>query len=107
MLSAEHRTDIEWIHGVAESVPKPDASFDFAISEYGAAIWADPYVWIPEAHRLLRPGGELVFLGNSPLSQICRPSPTASPKSASTTPISAYIASIGPTSKTMAASIST
>ena len=47
MLSAEHRTDIEWIHGVAESVPKPNASFDFAISEYGAAIWADPYVWIP------------------------------------------------------------
>ncbi|HJP32532.1 MAG TPA: bifunctional GNAT family N-acetyltransferase/class I SAM-dependent methyltransferase [Candidatus Latescibacteria bacterium] len=72
-LAAEHAVDIEWIHGVAESVPKPDASFDFAISEYGAAIWADPYVWIPEAHRLLRPGGELVFFGNTPWSHVCTP----------------------------------
>jgi hypothetical protein len=32
--------------------------------EYGAAIWCDPYRWIPEAARLLRPGGELLFLGN-------------------------------------------
>jgi SAM-dependent methyltransferase len=34
------------------------------VSEYGASIWADPYLWIPEAARLLRPGGELVFLTN-------------------------------------------
>jgi len=26
----------------AEFVPYPDESFDFAISEYGAAFWADP-----------------------------------------------------------------
>ena len=52
------------ILGNAENVPLPDASFDFAISEYGAAIWADPYKWIPEAARLLRPGGQLMFLGN-------------------------------------------
>ncbi len=52
------------ILGNAEAVPLPDASFDVAISEYGAAIWADPYKWIPEAARLLRPGGELMFLGN-------------------------------------------
>jgi len=43
------------------------------ISEYGAAIWADPYRWIPEAARLLRPGGELVFLGNSTLLMLCVP----------------------------------
>jgi SAM-dependent methyltransferase len=61
------------MHGDAESVPYPDASFDFAISEYGAAIWCDPYVWIPEAHRLLRPGGVLAFLGNSTLSALCSP----------------------------------
>ena len=42
----------------------PTRSFDLAISEYGAAIWADPYKWIPEAARLLRPGGQLIFLGN-------------------------------------------
>ncbi|HST66681.1 MAG TPA: methyltransferase domain-containing protein, partial [Mycobacteriales bacterium] len=50
-----------------------DASFDFAISEYGAAIWCDPYEWIPEAARLLRPGGRLVFLGNHTLLQLCAP----------------------------------
>lgn len=73
MLAGEYKLEIEWIHGVAEQVPKADASFDFAISEYGAAIWSDPYVWIPEAHRLLRPGGELVFFGNSPWAHMCTP----------------------------------
>ena len=53
--------------GNAESTPFDDESFDLAISEYGAAIWCDPYKWIPEAARILRPGGSLVFLGNSTL----------------------------------------
>ncbi|MGI9333132.1 MAG: class I SAM-dependent methyltransferase [Gammaproteobacteria bacterium] len=72
-LRAKHRLDIELIHGNAEVVPKPDASFDFAISEYGAALWADPYLWVPEAHRLLRCGGRLVFLSCHPLALICSP----------------------------------
>ena len=55
------------LQGDAERVPYPDASFDIAISEYGASIWCDPYAWIPEAARLLRPGGELVFMVNSDL----------------------------------------
>ena len=50
--------------GNAEDLPFPDASFDLAISEYGASIWCDPYLWIPEAARVLRPGGHLVFLVN-------------------------------------------
>lgn len=68
-----HGLHITLLHGNAESVPYPDASFDFAISEYGAAIWCDPYLWIPEAHRLLRPGGRLVFLGGHPLTVLCTP----------------------------------
>jgi SAM-dependent methyltransferase len=64
-MQQEHGLEFPLIHGNAESVPLPDASFDLAISEYGAAIWADPYRWIPEAARLLRPGGRLRFLGNS------------------------------------------
>jgi len=72
-LSREHGVQIELLHGNAESVPCPDASFDFAISEYGAAIWCDPHVWIPEAHRLLRPGGDLVFLATTPLATITMP----------------------------------
>ncbi len=49
----------------------PDASFDLVLSEYGASIWVDPYRWIPEAARLLRPGGRLVFLRNSTLVILC------------------------------------
>lgn len=72
-LAGQYGIELELIHGNAERVDRPDASFDFAISEYGAAIWCDPYVWIPEAHRLLVPGGELVFLGNHILCSICSP----------------------------------
>ena len=61
------------VQGVGEQVPLRAASFDLVISEYGAAIWADPYRWIPEAARLLRPGGELVFLANSALLMLCVP----------------------------------
>jgi SAM-dependent methyltransferase len=49
----------------AEQPPLADGAFDLAISEYGASIWCDPYAWIPEAARLLRPGGRLIFLVNS------------------------------------------
>jgi SAM-dependent methyltransferase len=53
-------------------VPLPDVSFDLVHSEYGAAIWADPYKWVPEAARLLRPGGRLVFMRNSTLVILCQ-----------------------------------
>ena len=69
----EFGIDFPLILGNAEDVPLPDASFDLAISEYGAAIWADPYKWIPEAARLLRPGGQLIFLGNGTIFMLCVP----------------------------------
>jgi SAM-dependent methyltransferase len=61
------------IHADAERVPLKDGTFDVVISEYGASIWCDPYCWIPEAARLLRPGGELVFLGNGNILMLCVP----------------------------------
>lgn len=67
-LADEHGIDLELIHGNAELVPYADESFDFAVSEYGVAIWADPHKWIPEAHRVLKSGSRLVFLGNHPLT---------------------------------------
>jgi SAM-dependent methyltransferase len=51
----------------------PDASADLVVSEYGASIWVDPYRFVPEAARLLRPGGRLVFMCNSTLSILCVP----------------------------------
>jgi SAM-dependent methyltransferase len=51
----------------------PDASCDLVLSEYGASIWVDPFRWIPEAARLLRPNGRLVFLRNSTLVILCSP----------------------------------
>ncbi len=72
-LQAKHGIEFPLIHGNAESVPRPDESFDFAISEYGVCIWADPAKWVPEAARLLRPGGRLVFLMNSHLLDLTMP----------------------------------
>ena len=61
------------IHADAEQTPLTSESFDLAISEYGACLWCDPHRWVPEAARLLRPGGRLIFLTNSPLAVICMP----------------------------------
>jgi SAM-dependent methyltransferase len=72
-MQAEFSLEFPLVEAVAEDVPLPDGSFDLAVSEYGASIWADPYRWIPEAARLLRPGGRLVFLRNSTLVILCQP----------------------------------
>ncbi len=72
-LQRAHGVDFPLLHGNAEAVPLPDASFDLAISEYGASIWCDPYLWIPEAARLLRPGGQLIFLVNGVLAALTVP----------------------------------
>jgi SAM-dependent methyltransferase len=72
-LQAEHGLDFPLIEASAEAVPLADASFDLALSEYGASIWCDPYRWVPEAARLLRPGGRLVFLVNGTILMLCAP----------------------------------
>ena len=54
-------------------MPFPDKSFDLAISEYGASVWCDPYRWIPEAARLLRPAGRLILLVDTALLMLCSP----------------------------------
>jgi SAM-dependent methyltransferase len=69
-FQAEFGIEFPLLLGNAETVPYPDASFDLAISEYGAALWADPYAWIPEAARLLRPGGQLILLTNGLIMQL-------------------------------------
>lgn len=78
-LSAARRFQREFdlgfplVQADAEAVPLADGSFDVAISEYGASIWCDPYRWVPEASRLLRPGGDLVFFVNGTILMLCAP----------------------------------
>src|SRR5262249_15674319 len=72
-LQREHRLVFPLIEADAEHLPCRDRSFDLAISEYGACLWADPEQWVAEAARGLRPGGELIFLVNSPLFAVCVP----------------------------------
>lgn len=62
---------LEFLKANAEAVPLPDQSFDLAFSEYGASLWCDPDKWIPEAARLLRPRGELVFMRSTDLEMVC------------------------------------
>lgn len=69
----EFGLDFPIIHANAEEAPLADGSFDVAISEYGACLWCDPYRWIPEAARLLRPRGRLIFLTNATLLMLCQP----------------------------------
>jgi SAM-dependent methyltransferase len=72
-LMAETGIEFPLVEASAEDVPLPDASFDLAVSEYGASLWCDPARWVPEAARLLRLGGRLVFVTNSMLAILCLP----------------------------------
>jgi SAM-dependent methyltransferase len=73
-LQAESDLRFPLIHANAEEVPFEDASFDLALSEYGASLWCEPARWLNEARRLLRISGLLVFFTNSPLLMTCLPS---------------------------------
>jgi SAM-dependent methyltransferase len=70
-MQQEFALEFPVIEADAAETGLPDASADLVISEYGASIWADPYLWIPEAARLARPGARLIFLRNSTLQLLC------------------------------------
>jgi SAM-dependent methyltransferase len=70
-MQERHGLDFPLVEASAEDVPLPNTSFDLALSEFGAVIYCDPELWIPEAARLLRPGGRLVFMRGSTLMQLC------------------------------------
>jgi SAM-dependent methyltransferase len=72
-LQREFGLEFPLLHADAEALPFAPDSFDLAISEYGAALWCDPYRWIPEAARVLRSGGRLIFLTNSTLLMLVVP----------------------------------
>lgn len=71
-LQQEHGLSFPLLQANAERPPLADRRFDLLISEYGLTA-CDPRRWVPEAARLLRPGGRLVVLGATPLSTLCTP----------------------------------
>ena len=72
-LQRQHGPVFPLVQADAERVPLTSGQFDLVVSEHGVAAWCDPERWLPEAARLLRPGGRLVFLTNSHLSALCVP----------------------------------
>jgi SAM-dependent methyltransferase len=72
-LQAEFGLRFPLVQADAERVPLGAGCAGLVISEYGASVWCDPYRWIPEAARLLRPGGRLVFMAQSTLARMCIP----------------------------------
>jgi SAM-dependent methyltransferase len=65
------RHDYPLVHGDGEVLPFAPASFDVVVSDHGAMSWADSYRTVPEAARVLRPGGRLVFNTTTPWAQCC------------------------------------
>ncbi len=70
----DQRPDVTLMQGNVEDLSElPGASFDLAFSDYGASMFADPLAWVPEAARLLRPGGRLAFSSITPMLEVCWP----------------------------------
>lgn len=53
---------VELVPGRAESLPYADGSFDTAVSTVTLCSVADPAAVLVEVHRVLAPGGRLLFL---------------------------------------------
>lgn len=69
-LVAEEGVEVTLVQGSAESTPFADASFDIVFCDHGAMTFADPRKAVPEAARLLRPGGLFAFNMATPLLDI-------------------------------------
>ena len=70
-IMAEEGIDFPLIEASAEDVPLPDASFDMVFCDWGAMTFCDPLRTVPEAVRLLRPGGHFAFSTATPIQFLC------------------------------------
>lgn len=58
------------VRASAEELPFADAAFDLVFCDHGATSFTDPHATLPQAARVLRPGGLLVFDIISPLFSV-------------------------------------
>ena len=63
--------DLPLVHAAAETLPFPTETFDLVFCDHGALSWSDPIYTVPEAARVLVPGGRLVFNTASPWLRVC------------------------------------
>jgi ubiquinone/menaquinone biosynthesis C-methylase UbiE len=68
---AEQGVEFPLVEASGEDVPLPDASFDIVFCDHGVMSFAKPELAVPEAARLLRPGGLFAFCRWSPLVEVC------------------------------------
>jgi SAM-dependent methyltransferase len=59
------------VQGAAEQLPFAAASFDVVFCDHGGLSWAPPHLAVPEAARVLRRPGRLVFSVTSPWFTAC------------------------------------
>jgi ubiquinone/menaquinone biosynthesis C-methylase UbiE len=64
----EEGLDVALVHASSEAIPLPDASFDLVLADWGAPTFSDPFLFVPEVARVLRPGGVFAFSGATPLA---------------------------------------
>lgn len=60
-LMADAGTCFPVVNANAERTPFADSSFDVVVCDHGAMSFADPSLTVPEAARVLRPGGLFAF----------------------------------------------
>jgi len=70
-LSAEFGIPVPLVQATAERTPFRDETFDVVFCDHGAMTFADPYRTVPEAARVLRPGGRFAFNMTTPLMLMC------------------------------------
>ena len=58
-VAARLAPKIQWRHGIAESLPFPDAAFDAVVSQFGLMFFTDRRQALREMTRVVRPGGRL------------------------------------------------